>query len=300
MSVQGMGTSLVLRSTYSLTLWQQDLICFKLCRWEHPPPEATLRAIAAATDGYAGADLQALCTAAVMAAVRRATPTLVDDLDRAVRAQQPVDVATAVVDVGCRPSAAAAGAGQLAPEALPALEAAIVGETAPGCAATIGNATAAVGNAAAAAASAPTPDRELSLRGRLLRGRFHGDNPPSTASIAVLLPAGRKPSPPKPDPRVVLETSSDEEENGGGGGGTLPKSALGRAEASTFGQGSAREDSGLVGMGVAEMGGEEEAVEQPREDLETDLVVREEPAGLQGMSALLDQIKVICCYPEKA
>ena len=36
--------------------------------------------IAAATDGFAGADLQALATAAVMAAVGRAAPDLVDSL----------------------------------------------------------------------------------------------------------------------------------------------------------------------------------------------------------------------------
>lgn len=46
--------------------------------WGRPPPEALLRQVAACTEGYAGADLQALCTAAVMAAVRRAAPLLLE------------------------------------------------------------------------------------------------------------------------------------------------------------------------------------------------------------------------------
>ena len=55
----------------------------KLCgsrRWQKGPSNALLQRIAASTEGFAGADLQALCTAAVMAAVTRAAPTLVDHL----------------------------------------------------------------------------------------------------------------------------------------------------------------------------------------------------------------------------
>ena len=55
----------------------------KLCgshRWQKGPSNALLQRIAASTEGFAGADLQALCTAAVMAAVTRAAPTLVNHL----------------------------------------------------------------------------------------------------------------------------------------------------------------------------------------------------------------------------
>ena len=48
------------------------------CRWADRPTEQVINSIAAATDGFAGADLQALATAAVMAAVGRAAPDLVD------------------------------------------------------------------------------------------------------------------------------------------------------------------------------------------------------------------------------
>jgi len=44
------------------------------------PSDALLHRVAASTEGFAGADLQALCTAAVMAAVARAAPSLVDQL----------------------------------------------------------------------------------------------------------------------------------------------------------------------------------------------------------------------------
>ena len=49
-------------------------------RWQEVPSDALLQRIAASTDGFAGADLQALCTAAVMGALTRAAPTLVDQL----------------------------------------------------------------------------------------------------------------------------------------------------------------------------------------------------------------------------
>lgn len=51
-----------------------------LCRWQTAPGDALLQRIAASTEGFAGADLQALCTAAVMAAVTRSCPNLVDQL----------------------------------------------------------------------------------------------------------------------------------------------------------------------------------------------------------------------------
>lgn len=50
------------------------------CRWQAAPADALLQHIAASTEGFAGADLQALCTAAVMAAVSRRCPHLVDQL----------------------------------------------------------------------------------------------------------------------------------------------------------------------------------------------------------------------------
>lgn len=51
-----------------------------ICRWADVPCEALLQGIAQSTEGFAGADLQALCTAAVMAAARRAAPSLIDQL----------------------------------------------------------------------------------------------------------------------------------------------------------------------------------------------------------------------------
>ena len=42
--------------------------------------------MAAATEGFAGADLQALCSSAVHAAVRRAAPSLMNDLDERIAA----------------------------------------------------------------------------------------------------------------------------------------------------------------------------------------------------------------------
>ena len=55
------------------------------CRWEPRPSAQLLQAVAAATEGYAGADLAALATSAVMAAVRRAAPGLIADLDHHIR-----------------------------------------------------------------------------------------------------------------------------------------------------------------------------------------------------------------------
>lgn len=50
------------------------------CRWADPPSAALLSKIAERTEGFAGADLQALCTSAVMAAAKRAAPSLIDQL----------------------------------------------------------------------------------------------------------------------------------------------------------------------------------------------------------------------------
>lgn len=47
-------------------------------RWDFPPASELVERIAAATEGYAGADLAALCTSAVMHAVRRAAPELIE------------------------------------------------------------------------------------------------------------------------------------------------------------------------------------------------------------------------------
>ena len=60
------------------------------CRWDRPPAAKTLRQVAAATEGYAGADLQGLCTAAVLAAVRRQAPLLTEDME-AMLADQAAD-----------------------------------------------------------------------------------------------------------------------------------------------------------------------------------------------------------------
>ena len=49
-----------------------------LCRWKDTPSEAIVNSLAAATAGYAGADLQALCASAVLAAVSRALPSILD------------------------------------------------------------------------------------------------------------------------------------------------------------------------------------------------------------------------------
>ena len=58
-----------------------------LRRWDRPPAAKTLQQVAAATEGYAGADLQGLCTAAVLAAVRRQAPLLTEDLGAALADQ---------------------------------------------------------------------------------------------------------------------------------------------------------------------------------------------------------------------
>ena len=62
------------------------------CRWKDPPPGELLRFVAAATAGFAGADLAALCFAAVHAAVRRAAPALLEQLDQRVAAPPTTDI----------------------------------------------------------------------------------------------------------------------------------------------------------------------------------------------------------------
>ena len=53
-------------------------------RWPVPPPPTLLASVAAATPGYAGADLAALATGAALAAARRCAPRLFDQDDRAL------------------------------------------------------------------------------------------------------------------------------------------------------------------------------------------------------------------------
>ena len=64
-------------------------------RWSCPPPAALLQHVAAEAEGYAGADLAALCTAAVMAAVRRSSPALLEQAG-AEAAADAVAAATAI------------------------------------------------------------------------------------------------------------------------------------------------------------------------------------------------------------
>lgn len=90
--------------------------------------------MAARAEGFAGADLQALCTAAVMAAVRRSSPLLLEQTEReaAAAAEGPAagllegaaagaatstapSAAAPGVAAGATPSAAAAGSAQLFP-----------------------------------------------------------------------------------------------------------------------------------------------------------------------------------------
>ncbi|KAL4856200.1 putative AAA domain-containing protein [Chlorella vulgaris] len=49
--------------------------------WAQPPPAELLQRVAAWAEGFAGADLQALCTAAVMSAVRRSMPQLLEQAE---------------------------------------------------------------------------------------------------------------------------------------------------------------------------------------------------------------------------
>ncbi|KAK9815637.1 hypothetical protein WJX72_007259 [[Myrmecia] bisecta] len=51
-------------------------------KWPERPSPRTLEAVAGAAEGFAGADLQALCSAAVLAAVQRQAPRLIDQLDQ--------------------------------------------------------------------------------------------------------------------------------------------------------------------------------------------------------------------------
>ena len=51
------------------------------CRWPNRPTEAVSRMLTRATEGFAGADLQALCAAGVVAAFRRRAPRLLDRIE---------------------------------------------------------------------------------------------------------------------------------------------------------------------------------------------------------------------------
>ena len=72
------------------------------CRWADPPSEALVQRIAQRTENFAGADLQALCTSAVMAAAKRAAPSLIDQLcnQQAPAAQPQLGRAVAQTQVG--------------------------------------------------------------------------------------------------------------------------------------------------------------------------------------------------------
>jgi hypothetical protein len=78
--------------------------------------------VAAATEGYAGADLAALAAGAVMAAVRRCAPGLIGDLDRQIRqpassaapARDPAPPAASAADVTDAPAEQVQIAGQVA------------------------------------------------------------------------------------------------------------------------------------------------------------------------------------------
>ena len=76
--------------------------------------------MAARAEGFAGADLQALCTAAVMAAVRRSSPLLLEQAEREAAAAGPAgeaagaagaEAAGAAADTAGTAAAGAAGAG---------------------------------------------------------------------------------------------------------------------------------------------------------------------------------------------
>ncbi len=74
-------------------------------RWKDPPPAELLHSVAASTAGFAGADLAALCSAAVHAAVRRTAPALLEQLDRRVAAlPDPDDVQDFAAGSGGAPS----------------------------------------------------------------------------------------------------------------------------------------------------------------------------------------------------
>lgn len=85
-------------------------------RWGKAPAAPLLRQVAACTEGFAGADLRALCTAAVMVAVRRGAPLLLEFAEQ--------DAAAAAVTPSCGPgseppggaaASAAAAAGRSPP-----------------------------------------------------------------------------------------------------------------------------------------------------------------------------------------
>ena len=83
--------SLIVQCTFS---WPCESRCCRArldircspTRWQEQPTAELLHAVAAATEGCAGADLTALCAAAVHAAVRRAAPALLEQLDRRIAA----------------------------------------------------------------------------------------------------------------------------------------------------------------------------------------------------------------------
>ena len=94
-------------------------------RWKDPPPDELLHSVAASTAGFAGADLAALCAAAVHAAVRRAAPALLEQLDRRIAAAPIPDVpAVGSGAAASRPPPAGAGWPALGSPQVPAAQAA--------------------------------------------------------------------------------------------------------------------------------------------------------------------------------
>mmetsp|Transcript_7382 Transcript_7382/g.20854 ORF Transcript_7382/g.20854 Transcript_7382/m.20854 type:complete len:1089 (-) Transcript_7382:329-3595(-) len=61
--------------------------------WQHPPRQVLVESLAAATEGFAGADLAALCTGAVLAAARRLVPGLTQIVDECVAPSEDGDSA---------------------------------------------------------------------------------------------------------------------------------------------------------------------------------------------------------------
>ena len=101
-----------------LAVQQRSTVKFHLVhawrRWKDPPPNELLHTVAASTAGFAGADLAALCSAAVHAAVRRAAPSLLEQLDRRVAALPKSDDArdSALGSSGAAPMPAASDDGE--------------------------------------------------------------------------------------------------------------------------------------------------------------------------------------------
>lgn len=82
-------------------------------RWEPQPSQQILQAVAAATQGFAGADLQALCAGAVMAAVHRTAPSLLHKLEQQAMSSQADPSAAQPSEAPDAPAPMTAGQGQI-------------------------------------------------------------------------------------------------------------------------------------------------------------------------------------------